>query len=415
MRAIRCPLCFPSNASCSPITVDIPKHGKAVVQALRTDLAQWWTSIIKEFKQTIGAAEVAKGDYDKCESDLDTLANMTSIVGFQLNEESVGKVESCLGFFAERATDWTQMLMKGSVDGMVKTVKKITDDVLYDLDTADAPLRLRVLNALASCSSVLGCDTTAQRITDVLLGLESQHTSGRIVASVQALQMGNDVGPNCDEIVIAWTAKPMMNEQAGQALTNVQGMCEGVIKAAASMKSWTEVKPVCVFFRVAGSRPEFAPEHAVFAKVFVSTLKFKDAVDTMQQCVNGDARKVLPDVSSAIQAVRNALGDATLCNPVHQSLREDMKNGFLNQMVSEAAAKLRQEVQKMLQGLCDTAVVKISRLQQVCKMGPSGKHWADDYDPSSGKTILQYAESTLLQVLQPPLKKLADEVQQAAD
>ena len=95
--------------------------------------------------------------------------------------------------------------------------------------------------------------------------------------------------------------------------------------------------------------------------------------------------------------------------------REAMKNGFLNQMVSEAAAKLRQEVQKMLQGLCDTAVDKISRLQQVCKMGPSGKHWADDYDPSSGKTILQYAESTLLQVLQPPLKKLADEVQQAAD
>ena len=173
---------------------DLGKFGRQLVQALRIYQAQHWTNTIREFKQTVGAAEMAKDDYIKCESDLDVLANLVSVVGFKVDETSVEKIESILGVFARSAPTWVPTLMKGSVDDMIKTVARSADDVFYDLDTADVPLKLRVLNTLSSCPPVLRCDSMAQKICYAQLSLQSQEISDRIVDSVGALKLGVQVG-----------------------------------------------------------------------------------------------------------------------------------------------------------------------------------------------------------------------------
>ena len=409
---------WPSNASTGPINVEIVKWGRSLVQALRLDTAQFWTKSVKEFKQTVGAAEAAVGDFVKLEADLKNLVQIVMAAGFKIDLFFVEKMEEVLHNFAIAAVEWAVTLRGGALDDAEKDVKNVIDDVVCDLGSTTPDLKMRVLKSLSEACKQLhleGSEVVVQRVCDEQLSFQAEDISNRAVGMVAALRVGSQVSANCLELATVITAKPALSEQAQDVLRDERGMCEAAIKGAGSLSDWSELKNVCSFFKaVFSSSADLSAEFVFFAKLFDAVAVMMPLQETLRvKCVAGEAQGILSSMSSAIRNVRSCLSDrASLLLPDHQKQLDDLCSVFIDPQLAKSTGILRPLVTKHLQSLTDECIGKIHGLGQVANMAPGGKRWAAKYVDGP---ILTYAEATILKVLQPPIQKLADEVREACN
>jgi hypothetical protein len=182
---------WPSNASTGPINVEIVKWGRSLVQALRLDTAQFWTKSVKEFKQTVGAAEAAVGDFVKLEADLKNLVQIVMAAGFKIDLFFVEKMEEVLHNFAIAAVEWAVTLRGGALDDAEKDVKNVIDDVFCDLGSPTPDLKMRVLKSLSEACKQLhleGSEAVAQRVCDEQLSFQAEDINNRVVGLRSGLE-----------------------------------------------------------------------------------------------------------------------------------------------------------------------------------------------------------------------------------
>ena len=386
---------FPVNAAQAACARDLPKYGKNIVQALRTDKAKYWEDAAREYKETVGAAESVSQQFHLVKSDLTCLQKWSEQNLETVTATDSEKVCPTLDRCCTKLAEWQPVLRDGACDVQLALLRKIINNVMGALVETEVHIKLKVLCSFQAAAKVLADPDLQQNICDIQLNLENADQSNRVRAIVEGLKVEKppaDLNVKLRDLAQVVVGKPKLDDSAAALLADPSLGDNAFKLAAKTMGAGTveDVETLKLTSRLLSSLQKPSPEIQQIAKLLgagVGVLDARALLSSSAEAGHMDMKKVVGEMNVAMREFKATEGSLIQLAATNKlgTLKDSMQafiDGPLKSVFAEAVAAMHPKVVDVLQAILDDCASKLSAFKKVCRCGKDGEHWGAADDPS---------------------------------